>query len=486
MKRITFLLALALSLNGCYRDDINDLNKKYDELREEQARQADLLATYQSLLQALQDKLTVTSIVDADGGSKITFSDGTELLVTSGHTPVMTIGANGNWFVDGVDTEKKSTGQEGVSPRIVDGYWRLGDVNTGVKAEGGPSIVSIVDVGGKITFHMSDGTSVTMGKTALLGMYVLSEGMMNGANGQLAYFDYNAETNKFARNEERRLKNYAETPNDLLIYGSKMYCAITGTSATGGLVRVINPATGETVQDIPITLGTVPQQPRRLIAREGNVYVSLYPGAVACIDTLSRTPRVTGLTGTFSEGIRAFGQSLYICNSGQGTGNTISIVDIAQFTETGTITVPANPVYIVNAGNGELYFNTASVGSATPANLHVLDPATKQVTTLDVPVENIVAGKNYVYGAATTGWTYGESEFKKISIADKSVSDFTTDIDEVMFAYKLAINPLTDEVFLTQQMGQDIYRFKEDGTLVETLKAGQQNGAAVVFVSVVK
>lgn len=500
MKRLAFLISFVLLLTGCYTDDINDLNRKYDELQKEQERQAELLATYQALLDALDKKLTISTIVDVEGGYKIVFSNGTEMLIKNGedgHTAVITIGDNGNWYIDGVDTGKKSTGQDGVSPtlRIVDGYWYLNDVNTGVKAEGthgedAASIIAIVDTGGTIVFYMSDGSTITIGKTETIGLWVLSEGSWGSGNGQLVYFDYNTTTDKFVRNEEKRYQKYGETPNDLIVYGSKMYCAITGDNTNGGIVRVVNPYTGATIQEITITMESGKQQPHRLTANEGKVYITLYSGAVAQVDTLSFATRTAGLSGSFSEGICTYGQSLYICNSGQGTDNTVSVVDIARFVETGTITVPYNPVNIVSVGNGELYLNTASVwngpAAGAPANIHVLNPATKQIThTFGIAAENIVAGKNYVYGTATD-WEDYSGMLKKISIADKSVNDFTAATSKLAFAYKLSVNPLTNEVFLTQQMGQDINRFKEDGTHIETLKAGQQNGAAVVFANTVR
>jgi hypothetical protein len=435
-KGFLFLLIVSFLMTGCYKDDIDDLNGKYEELKKEQERQAEQLAAYQTLLQALENKLTVSAVIEQDGGYKIVFSDDTELVIKD------------------------------------------------------KTIVRIVDEGGTIVFYMSDGSTITMGKTVTVGLYALSEGTMGQGNGQLVYFDYMAATDKFVRNNDKRFQNYGDTPNDLMIYGSKMYCAITGSSTTGGLVRVIDTATGETIRDIAIDRESARQQPRRLTATGGNVYVTLYSGAVARIDTVSYATRVIGLGGTFSDGICILEKSLYICNSGQGSGNTLSVVDIPSFTETETITVPYNPVNIISTGNGELYFNTLAVysGPATgaPANVHVLNPVTKQVTrTLDVAVESIVAGKNYVYGSATDWDSYG-TILKKIALSDKSVSDFTADASSYMLGYKLSLNPITGELFLTQQMGQDIFRFREDGTYVETLKTGQQNGASVAFVNIVK
>ncbi|MDR2622373.1 MAG: hypothetical protein LBC48_07305 [Dysgonamonadaceae bacterium] len=439
MKKVVFLLSMVFLLNACSHDDVDDLRQKYEDLKKEQERQAELLATYQTLMQAVENKLTISAIENTSDGYKIVFSNGTELLIKSGQ-----------------DTS---------------------------------AVTRIEDTGNAIVFYMSNGTTITIGKTEMIGLYILSEGTMGGGNGQLVYFDYNKATDKYERDEAKRFPNYGETPNDLIIYGSKMYCAISGSSTGGGLVRVINPFDGETIRNISITKESVTLQPRRLAAHGGKVYVTLYSGNVAQIDTASYTTDVAPLSGTYSEGLCISGQSLYICNSGQGNGNTVSVVDMATFTETETITVPYNPMNILNAGNNELYVNTATVWSGPasgPANLHVLNTITKQIThTFNLGVESIAAGKNYIYGTAFD-WVDYKGLLKKISIADKSVSDFTTSEDELMFAYKLSVNPITDEVFLTQQMGQDINRFREDGVHVETLKAGQQNGAAVVFVNMVK
>ena len=447
MKKVIFSLSIvALLMSGCYKDDIDDLKSKYDDLKKEQERQSVLLATYQTLLQALESRATITSINEVTDGYKIVFSNGTELLVKNGK-----------------------------------------DGSNGLDGSNAPAIVKVVDVGGSVTFYMSDGSTITIGKAVSAGLWALSEGSWGVGNGQLVYYDYNATADKYVRNDAKRFTNWAETPNDLMIYGSKMYSAITG--ATNGVVRVINPSTGETIKDIVITIGTDNQQPRRLAASNGKVYVTLYSGAIAKIDTTSFTAQVAELSGTFSDGLCVYGQNLYVCNSGQGEGNTISVVNIAQFVETETITVPYNPMNIVSVGNGELYFTTASVWSGpaagTPANVHVLNTATKLVTkSFNIEVESIAAGKNYVYGAGFN-WTEYEDVFKKISISDKSVSDFTDDTDEFFMSYKLSVNPLNGEVFLTD-MGQGVARFKEDGTFIESLSVGQANGAAVVFVNAVK
>ena len=59
-----------------------------------------------------------------------------------GHTPEITVGTNGNWYVDGVDTGVKAqgdTGEDGHTPEITvgtNGNWHVDGVDTGVKAQG--------------------------------------------------------------------------------------------------------------------------------------------------------------------------------------------------------------------------------------------------------------------------------------------------------------------------------------------------------------
>ncbi|GAB1358997.1 hypothetical protein MASR1M31_07760 [Porphyromonadaceae bacterium] len=45
---------MTLILNGCYKDDIDDLNKKYDDLKKEQQRQARLLLPISRCSNALE------------------------------------------------------------------------------------------------------------------------------------------------------------------------------------------------------------------------------------------------------------------------------------------------------------------------------------------------------------------------------------------------------------------------------------------------
>ena len=86
-----------------------------------------------------------------------------------GHTPIINIGENGNWFIDGIDTEvsaKGEKGEDGYTPKITiqNGYWYIDGVNANVSAEGlkGEQGASISHIEfnnlGQLVIILSDGT----------------------------------------------------------------------------------------------------------------------------------------------------------------------------------------------------------------------------------------------------------------------------------------------------------------------------------------
>ena len=57
-------------------------------------------------------------------------------IQAEGKTPEITIGSNGNWFINGEDTGLPSKGKDGSKIEIRGGYWYIDGINTGVSAVG--------------------------------------------------------------------------------------------------------------------------------------------------------------------------------------------------------------------------------------------------------------------------------------------------------------------------------------------------------------
>ena len=93
-----------------YDEDIDSLNERVDAVEKS-------IAGLQASIEAGN---VITNVESTDNGVKVTLSDGTSFELTNGKDgaagapgSVVTIGDNGNWFIDGVDTGKPSRGEKG-------------------------------------------------------------------------------------------------------------------------------------------------------------------------------------------------------------------------------------------------------------------------------------------------------------------------------------------------------------------------------------
>jgi hypothetical protein len=157
MKKL-LLIICAVMLYSCTNDD---WKSEIEELRVE-------INYNTELIEKLQNSLTIDFLEELESGYEIHFSDGTSINIEDGSIPVMTIGENGNWFIDGIDTGKKAQGEEGYSPTMTigeNGNWFIDGIDTGKKAQGedgdsAPYITNIVYNDNYFTFYFSDGTQI--------------------------------------------------------------------------------------------------------------------------------------------------------------------------------------------------------------------------------------------------------------------------------------------------------------------------------------
>ena len=80
---------------------------------------------------------TRTTVTYSDNNSTTSYSVGR--IGIDGRTPIITIGTNGNWLIDGNDSGQKAQGNAGHTPTVTigpDGYWYIDGVRTSQKAQG--------------------------------------------------------------------------------------------------------------------------------------------------------------------------------------------------------------------------------------------------------------------------------------------------------------------------------------------------------------
>ena len=135
MKKLRFcmlrsgcmLLLLCNLLQAC--DDVS-WKKEIEQIKEELQHQKELLTE-------LQNRATIVGIQEREGCHVIEFSDGQTITIKDGHTPILAIGEEGNWYIDGKDTGLDAVPEDGMTPTIEvgpNGNWFINGQDIGVRA----------------------------------------------------------------------------------------------------------------------------------------------------------------------------------------------------------------------------------------------------------------------------------------------------------------------------------------------------------------
>ena len=288
-----------------------------------------------------------------------------------------------------------------------------------------------------------------------------------------------------------------DTGNDLILYGSKLYCAVSGhdLTANNGGIWVLNAATGvpytTTMKQYDDPKNGYNAMPRRLAAYEGEVYITLYSGTVIAIDTLDyEITKYIELDATYSEGICIANNTVYVCNSGNtgdsyaGQGTTISKLPLDLSTET-QITVPTNPKLIAQAPNGTLYFNSLGNYTTEKSALYKLNgDSYSHVANL---ADAFKIGDDGIY-TTYVDWYDPSYEMpttlQKVSFAGVAAPFTTSKLPDLMLGYSVSVNPFNGDVCFGQS-GQNLYVYSSDGTPIRAdnpIKTGTANPNSVVFV----
>lgn len=296
---------------------------------------------------------------------------------------------------------------------------------------------------------------------------------------------------------EQSTLEIGDTGNDLIQYGSKLYCAVSGhdLTADNGGIWVLNAKTGEVISSGMIAYDDPKTEhkamPRHLAAVDGKVYISFYSGAVMSIDTINYAQvDYLPLDATYSEGI-CIGKDnkVYVCNSGNtddtqaGEGTTISVLPLDLETEV-QITVPKNPKLIAAYSANKMYFNVLGDGGMNSA-LYKFNPTTPNVapTLVTAKAGGFAIGSQYLY-TADIDWssTAYETIMRKVQLSNDEVSDFTDD-PGYMFGFSVTVNPFNGGVCFGQSMGDALYVYDAaGGDYLDMVNTSTANVNTVVFV----
>ena len=320
-------------------------------------------------------------------------------------------------------------------------------------------------------------------------LYILSEGLFNMNNSSLAMYDLSSGelVKDFFLNKNKR--GLGDTANDMALYGSKLYVVVNVSSQ----IEVLDAATGESLKRIPMFDNKqIARQPRYIAFHGSKAYVCSFDGTVARIDTTSL--EIDGLVevGRNPDGIVITNGKIYVSNSGglsfPDYDNTVSVIDIASFTEIKKITVAVNPSHIHADSEGDVYVVSRGDYGATGYQFQRIDSNTDTlVETFDgLNVLNFTIHQDTAYLYNYDFFT-GNSWVKLFDCKTETVvnEQFISDGTEIQTPYGINVNPHTGDVYLTDAksfiMWGDVLCFDRDGKLKFRINDIGLNPNKVVF-----
>ncbi|MBP5704578.1 MAG: hypothetical protein J6X12_07765 [Paludibacteraceae bacterium] len=260
---------------------------------------------------------------------------------------------------------------------------------------------------GMVSFTACDDEDDDLKKSSNKVIYVLNEGSWNNNNASVSAIDPTDGSSYYYQFAAANGRNLGDTGQDILRYGGKIYIAVSGSNT----IEVVDGNSLTSIKTIKPESGK-PGNPRGLAASDGKIYVSLYDGYVAKIDTTSLAFEDSIAVGPNPEEITIANGCLYVAisdglNSGNGysNGKYVSKIGLDSFKVASKIDVIVNPnkmasdksgnVFVISWGN---YIDIPSTVQKIDKNdnVSVLGKATYMTC-----YENTLYTINAPYGATT-------------------------------------------------------------------------------------
>ncbi len=327
-------------------------------------------------------------------------------------------------------------------------------------------------------------------KTEIAGFYLLNEGNMGSNKSTLDYYDYSTATysrNIYAEANPSVPKELGDVGNDIQIYGGRLYAVINCSNK----VEVMDAVTCKRIGQIDIPNC-------RYIRFDGQYgYVTSYAGPVeinpdykqkgyvARFDTATLEVTDRCIVGYQPDELEIANGKIYVANSGgymvPNYENTVSVIDLATFTETKRIPVAVNLHRVRKDSHGQLWVSSRGDYYDTPSRLYCIDLKTERVVdSVMTAVSNldIIGDSLYLY---STEWSYLEMDdavgYGIVNVNTHEIVNrcFITDGTEekIKKPYGIKVNPLTKEIYVT-----DAKNYVTPGTLYCFSPEGVQKWSA--------
>lgn len=300
------------------------------------------------------------------------------------------------------------------------------------------------------------------------GSYVLCAGnAWSGIDGSLTYIDY---ATGISANDQFYAKNgrsLGGTPNDILVYGDKMYIAVTDENT----LEIVDAKTLASIKQIKLMdmMGADKGiNPRRLCAADGLVYVSTYGGCsntfdpetwatttegngyVAAIDTINFSLKDTYTVGSYPEGIAVSGSYLVVANSDYSavTKASVSLVNLSsKESKTFTDSKITNPTAVAVTMNGAAIY-VLDMGNYADVKGGIRKISSSgDVTSLFNCTNATFVGYN-IYASDCSDYGANVDHFTVYNIQTGTKKDYPSGVDRFFYPNIVTADPVTGHIFV--------------------------------------
>lgn len=318
-------------------------------------------------------------------------------------------------------------------------------------------------------------------------IYVLNCGLDGHNNASLTLYDVEKGTATQHFFESQNGRRLGDTGQDILVYGSRIYISMFGESTIE-----VTDLEANSVKPI-----RTDGQPRYLTAYGGKIYVTCFNGYVARIDTVSLAVEATVKVGRNPEQLAVANGKLYVANSGgldwdteTGYDHTVSVIDIATFTETEKIEVMINPCDVVSDDRGSVYVVSVGNYMDIPNTVQKINTSTGEVSVMtDFNGTYITATNNTLYTIHSqydANWNEMITFYAYDMTGNKVLSNHFTGDTQINRPFKISSDAVSGDVYITTSdyinVG-DVYIFDKSNQFIGKFEAGLNPMKAVKIIN---
>jgi YVTN family beta-propeller protein len=249
------------------------------------------------------------------------------------------------------------------------------------------------------------------------GLYIINEGVYGQNNSEISYLDFSTGTVSKNLYAQANGSSLGDNANSMYVYGDKGYIAVDNSNK----IEIVNLKSYKSLGFIDLGTGSSPREIYIKDTTAGYV-TSLYTDKVIKFNPSTKTVLKSIAVGGKPEGLVEANGKLYVANSGFGSANTLSVIDLASDNVTATLKIGLNPRVLVKGSDNNVY--AVCTGAYPPADPNGMGSVYKINSTTSTVSDSLIVSGNPGEACDVNGeiWVVNTSGIVKANFVNRTVS----------------------------------------------------------------